>query len=99
MEPMKPMKPMAPMKPMKPQQTWWPEDLGQPDSSGAQNDRRYAYFNAARRLAVQSGGQVKVYDTGSHRINGFAQQQGSGTSLSFSTDQGPVDLKSLSVVG
>ena len=98
MEPMKPMKPMKPMEPMKPQQAWWPKALGQPDSSGAQNDRRYAYFGAAHRLAVQTEGQVKVYDTGSHRINGFGQQQGSGNSLSFSTDQGPVDLESLSVV-
>jgi hypothetical protein len=94
-EPMKPMKPMAPMKP---QQAWWPGDLGQPDSAGGQNDRRYAYFDAAHRLAVQIDGQVKVYDTGSHRINGFAQQQGSGNSLSFSTDRGPLDLKSLPVV-
>ena len=102
MEPMKPMKPMEPMKPMKPmkqQQAWWSKDLGQPDSSGAQNECRYAYFGAAHRLAVQTGGQVKVYDTGSHRINDFAQQQGSGNALSFSTDQGPVDLESLSLVG
>ena len=95
---MEPMKPMEPMEPMKPQQAWWPRDLGQPDSLGVQNDCSYAYFGAAHRLAVQTNGQVKVYDTGSHRINGFAQQQGSGNSLGFSTDQGPVDLKSLSVV-
>jgi len=101
MEPMKPMQPMAPMKPMEPmkpmQQTapWWPEKLGQPSSSGAQNDTRYAYFGDAHRLAVQQGGQVKVYDTGSHRIQGFAQEQSQGSSLSFQSDSGPVDLASL----
>lgn len=96
---MEPMKPMEPMAPMKPQQAWWPEDLGQPDSSGSQDDCRYAYFAAAQRLAVQTGGQVQVYDTGSRRISGFAQRQGPGSALSFSTDQGPLDLKSLSPVG
>ena len=102
MKPMKPMgsmKPMKPMEPMEPEQAWWPEGFGQPDSSGGQNDRRYAYFDSAHRLAVQADGEVKVYDTGSHRINGFAQQQGSGGALSFSTDQGIVDLDSLSAVG
>ena len=34
MEPMKPMKPMKPMEPMKPATPWWPDDLGQPDTSG-----------------------------------------------------------------
>jgi hypothetical protein len=44
MEPMKPMKPMEPMKPMAPMDfgpSWWPEDLGQPSTSGAQNGARY----------------------------------------------------------
>jgi len=98
MEPMKPMKPMAPMKPMEPMKQaapWWPENLGEPSSSGAQNDTRYAYFGDAHRLAVQQGGQVKVYDTGSHRIQGFGQQQSQGSTLTFQSESGPVDLASL----
>ena len=55
---------------------WWPGDLGSPSSSGGQNDSRYAYFPQARRLAVQRGGQVTVYDTLDHQIGGVQQQQG-----------------------
>jgi hypothetical protein len=95
MEPMKPMKPMEPMKPMKQQAPWWPDKLGQPDSSGGQNDTQYAYFGQAHRLAVKTGDKIEIYDTGAHRINGVAQQQGQGSSLSFNSDNGTVDLSSL----
>ena len=30
---------------------WWPAELRQPDSTGAQNGMRYAYFSQAHRLA------------------------------------------------
>src|SRR6195952_3247453 len=54
---------------------WWPGDLGVPSASAAQNDMRYACFPDRRRLAVMRDGQVRVYDTGEHRIGGFSQQQ------------------------
>jgi hypothetical protein len=98
MEPMKPMKPMEPMKPMAAQAAWWPEDLGKPDSTGSQNNLRYAYFDQKQRLAVDDGSGIKLYDTGGKRISGFAQAQGSGSSLRFTTDQGTIgvgDLKAL----
>ena len=76
MEPMKPMKPMKPMEPMKPATPWWPDDLGQPDTSGAQNDLRYAYFASRHRLAVSRGGKATVYDTGEYEVRGVQQQQG-----------------------
>ena len=47
---MKPMEPMKPMKPMAPMEKWWPADLGDPSTSGAQNDMRYAFFPDERRL-------------------------------------------------
>jgi hypothetical protein len=34
--------------------TWWPTDLGVPSSFGAQNEVRYAYFPATRRLAIST---------------------------------------------
>ena len=102
MKPMKPMTPMAPMKPMEPMKpmddaAWWPAELGRPNSAGAQNQRRYAYFGDTHRLAVQQGdGPVRLYDTGRHRIQGFAQQQGdSSASLTFSGEDGPITLESL----
>ena len=59
MEPMKPMAPMEPMKPMEPLKfdpPWWPEDLGEAASSGAQNGMRYAFFPQKRRLLIERDG-------------------------------------------
>ncbi|CAN0583425.1 unnamed protein product, partial [Ectocarpus sp. 12 AP-2014] len=67
------------------QGNWWPQDLGQPGSTGAQNDMKYAYFPSACRLAILVNGQVTVYDTGQHQIGGFGQQQGGDQSLTFTS--------------
>jgi hypothetical protein len=81
-----------------PASSWWPAELGVPASSGAQNDTRYAFFPAFRRLAVQQGVRLSLYDTGTLRISGVSQQQGSGRSLTFSSDQGAVSLQDLQLV-
>ncbi|MGB5831449.1 MAG: SHOCT domain-containing protein [Thiohalocapsa sp.] len=81
-----------------PADNWWPQDLGSPGATGAQNNVRYAYFSGARRLAVQTGGQVWVYDTQDHQIGGFSQQQGSGGSILFTSQYGTVNLGALPVV-
>ena len=78
---------------------WWPADLGEPASSGAQNSMSYAFFPEKRRLALSRGGRVTVYDTGEHRLNGFSQQQPGAGDLSFSSQNGPVRLDSLKTVG
>ena len=78
--------------------SWWPAELGQPNSSGGQNDIRYAYFGHANRLAVDMGGTVTVYDTGDHVISGVSQQQGNGWTLTFSSQYGTVPVSSLRVV-
>lgn len=77
---------------------WWPSDLPRPNSTGAQNGVRYAYFAQARRLAIDVGGRVTVYDTLDHRIGGFSQQQSDGASISFTSQHGPVDVAALPVV-
>jgi len=111
-EPMKPlpgMKSMEPMKPTEPlpfihpgiagERSWWPGKLGTPEAAGGQGDVRYAYFQSERRLAVDRGGLITVYDTADHRIGGVAQQQGGGRSdLVFTSQQGPVPLDELRVV-
>ena len=79
--------------------TWWPAELGSSASTGAQNGLRYACFPERRRLAVEREGRVTLYDTGEHRLTGFAQQQGGGgTPLSFTGPDGAVALDSLQVV-
>jgi hypothetical protein len=77
---------------------WWPEGLGSASATGAQNDMRYACFPEARRLAVMRDGQVRVYDTGEHRINGFSQQQSGTQILTFTSQIGPVRLEDLKQV-
>ncbi len=77
---------------------WWPDDLGVPSSTGAQNHVRYAYFAQARRLAIEVNGHVTVYDTLDHHISGFSQQQAAGSSLSFSSQHGLIDVAQLPVI-
>ena len=81
-----------------PASNWWPQELGAPNATGSQNSVRYAYFGGARRLAVQTGSDVWVYDTLDHRIGGFSQQQGSGGSILFTSQYGTVNLSNLPVV-
>ncbi|SAL73638.1 hypothetical protein AWB69_09046 [Caballeronia udeis] len=77
---------------------WWPADLGRPNSTGAQNDVRYAHFAQPRRLAIEVDGKVTVYDTLDHQISGFSQQQSRGASLTFASQHGLVAVASLAVV-
>ena len=77
---------------------WWGADLRWPTSTGAQNGVRYAYFAQARRLAIEVGGRVTLYDTLDHQIGGFSQQQGAGGSLTFSSQHGWVEVARLPVV-
>ena len=81
-----------------PAANWWPQDLGAPNATGSQNAVRYAYFSGARRLGVQTGTDVWIYDTLDHQIGGFSQQQGAGGSILFTSQYGTVNLNSLPVV-
>lgn len=75
---------------------WWPTDLGQPFSSGSQNNSRYAIF--PNRLAVETNGHTVVYDTLNHTIGGVSQQQGNNNSLLFSSQFGTFTVESLPIV-
>ncbi len=75
---------------------WWPGELGNPFSSGAQNSTRYAIFQ--NRLAVDVNGRVTVYDTLDNNISGISQQQGGNNSLTFSSQYGTILVSTLPVV-
>lgn len=77
---------------------WWGPDLRWPNSTGAQNGVRYAYFAQAQRLAIELNGTVTVYDTLDHQIGGFSQQQSYGGTLSFNSQYGLIDVASLPVL-
>ncbi len=74
---------------------WWGSNLGQATASGSQNQIRYAYFSGARRLAIQIGHEIRLYDTGDHVISGISQQQSEDASLTFTSQQGLVRLDQL----
>jgi hypothetical protein len=77
---------------------WWPSDLGQPNSTGSQNNVRYAYFSWPRRLAIDLNGQITVYDTLDHQIGGVSQQQSVGGSITFTSQYGTVSVADLPIV-
>ncbi|MBK6356981.1 MAG: SHOCT domain-containing protein [Betaproteobacteria bacterium] len=77
---------------------WWPGDLGSPSSTGGQNNVRYAVFPGSRRLVVDIGGQVTVYDTLDNQIGGVSQQQGGNDSMTFSSQYGTITVNSLPVL-
>lgn len=77
---------------------WWPDELGTPSASGAQNDMRYAYFPSTRRLAMEVDGSLTLFDTLDYEISGVSQQQGASSSVQFSSQKGPIDSSRLPVV-
>lgn len=80
------------------QPDWWGPDLRWPNSTGGQNDLRYAWFAQAHRLAIDASGQITIYDTLDHQIGGVSQQQSGGYSVTFTSQYGYVDLSRLPVV-
>ena len=80
------------------QDAWWPAGLSAPTTTGQQDAMRFAYFEQARRLAIDDGGRIVVYDTQDHRISGVSQQQSTSRSLTFSSQHGAIDLARLPVV-
>ena len=79
-----------------PGNAWWPAELGNPSSSGGQNDARYAYFPQSRRLAILHNGKIRLYKTLNHQITGVQQQQGGYSgSLTFSTQHGTFGVDTL----
>jgi hypothetical protein len=74
---------------------WWPVGLGSPGAVGAQNDLRYAVFPESRRLVIDDHGVISVYDTGEHRIFGVAQAQSSDRTISFTSQDGLVNVADL----
>lgn len=94
--------PPPPQKPGMPSQNswgqWWPTELGAPNTSGSQNQYRYAYFANMHRLAISDGMNVTIYDTLDHNIGGVSQQQGGVAGVGFTSQYGNVDLRTLPLV-
>ncbi|TCM58685.1 putative oligomerization/nucleic acid binding protein [Rhizobium sp. PP-F2F-G48] len=77
------------------QHAWWPQWLGVPSSTGAQNDSAYAVFPSQHCLAIKDGDGVTLYDTEDHLISGVGQQQGVGGSQTFTSQRGSFSVSSL----
>ncbi len=87
----------APPKPATRGEDWWPDGLGRPSSTGAQNGMRYATFPDRHRIVVEQAGTVTVYDSGDHRISGVSQQQSGTQDLRFTSQNGSVRATDLAV--
>jgi hypothetical protein len=74
---------------------WWPAELGMPAASGTQNAMRYAYFPAQRRLVIAVHEHFWLYDTLDHQVSGVSQQQGPGSTVTFTSQHGVVEGTSL----
>jgi putative oligomerization/nucleic acid binding protein len=74
---------------------WWPAELGMPAASGTQNAMRYAYFPAQRRLAIATHEHIWLYDTLDHQVSGVSQQQGPGSTVTFTSQHGVLEVTSL----
>jgi hypothetical protein len=79
-------------------ESWWPAAFGQPAASGDQNGARYAYFPSVNRLLIQQGARIDAFDTTGYQIHGAGQRQGQTSSLTFTSDRGPVYLNKLKCV-
>lgn len=77
---------------------WWPDGLGTPSSTGAQNNIRYAVFPSSQRLVVQRNGETTVFNTLNHQISGVSQQQGGDSSLTFTSQFGTISTLNIPMV-
>lgn len=94
MAPMVPMTPMAPLTSMAQQKRWWPEQLGMPAASGAQNGVQYAVFPEQRRLALLQGERCRLFVLGDQPVLGVSAQGSSGA-LMLLTAEGEQSLAGL----
>jgi hypothetical protein len=92
---MKPMQPMNPMRPSSPIQRWWPQGLGDPETSGSQDGMRYAVFPDKQLLLIEEDGKLKTFDSGRHRIHGVSQVNSKTRSLTFTSQHEPVRVEDL----
>lgn len=78
---------------------WWPDRMGDPTFSGAQNDLHYAYFATKQQLWVKHGETIQRYHTGAYRLTGVAQQQSNMLkTLTFQSTQGTVTLAHFTLI-
>jgi hypothetical protein len=82
----------------RPPDAWWPTELARPGATGVQDGMRYAWFPAQHRLAVEREGRLDLFDTAHHVIGGVAQQQGERSTIRFTSQDGLIDLDTLTRV-
>ena len=59
---------------------------------------RYAYFPVQHRLAIAVHEPVWIYDTLDHHVSGVSQQQGAGSTVTFTSQHGVVEVTSLPLI-
>ena len=78
-------------------QSRWPHEEGSPTISGMNHGVRFAYFAATKRVVVDDGELIRIYDSsGVAIIGGFKLDD--RRMLTFQTDKGSVKLSALKLV-
>lgn len=78
--------------------SWWPAELGLASTSGTSEELRYAYFPQDRRLAVESGGTLTIYDIGDYQFRGLLQAQSAGGAITIMTQRGRMRLSDFATI-
>jgi hypothetical protein len=68
--------------------SWWPPNLRRPSKSGAHGTLKFAFFADKRRLLVESGELLLLFDCGEHQIREVEERFGQESGIVFTSQNG-----------
>jgi hypothetical protein len=68
--------------------SWSPPNLRRPSTSGARGTLKFAFFADKRRLLVESGEMLLLFDCGAHQIRDVEELFGQEPGLAFTSQDG-----------
>jgi hypothetical protein len=78
--------------------SWWPPTLRRPSTSGAHGTLKFAFFADKRRLLVESGELLLLFDSGAHQICEVEEQLGQEPGLAFTSQNGRHPIGDLRLI-
>jgi hypothetical protein len=78
--------------------SWPPPNLRRPSTSGAHGTLRFAFFADKRRLLVESGETLLLFDCGAHQICEVEELIGQEPALAFTSQSGRHPISDLRLI-
>jgi hypothetical protein len=78
--------------------SWWPPNLRRPSTSGTHGTLKFAFFADKRRLLVESGELLLLFDCGTHQICEVAELFGQDPGLAFISQNGRHPIGDLRLI-